>query len=220
MKKLLCTLLALALLCAAAMAENALVTISNGQGEFCMAQVEIDVTDVDEDGVLTVYDALYCAHEAAYPGGAEAGFAAEDTEYGKSLTKLWGEENGGSYGYYVNNSGCDSLATPIDEGVHIQAYAYQDLEGWTDQFCYFDCTDNGDGTYTLTLNGIGFDADWNEVVAPIAGASITVDGADSGLVTDENGSATLSISEAGEHIVSAASADAVLVPPVCKITAK
>ena len=218
MKKIICTFIALALLCAAALAEPVYVTITNGQGEFCLAYAEIEVTDVDGDDVLTVYDALYCAHESAYPGGAAAGFGAEDQGYGPSLTKLWGEENGGSYGYYVNNSGCDSLANPIDAGVHVQAYAYQDLETWSDQFCYFEVTAEDNGTYTLTLNGIGFDADWNQVVSPVAGAVITVDGADSGLVTAEDGSVTLSISEAGEHIVSATSANAVLVPPVFKIT--
>ena len=217
MKKFLCTLLALALICGAAFAEVVNVTITNGQGEFCLACEPIEVSDVDGDGALTVYDALYCAHESKYEGGAAAGFGAEDQGYGPSLTKLWGEENGGSYGYYVNNSGCDSLATPIDEGVHVQAYAYQDLESWSDQFSFFEITEANGDALTLTLSGIGFDADWNEVVSPIAGAVITVDGADSGLVTDENGSVTLTISEDGAHIISATAADAVLVPPVLAI---
>ena len=217
MKKFLCTLLALALLCGAALAEVAYVTVTNGQGEFCLAQEPIEVSDMDGDGVLTVYDALYCAHESKYEGGAEAGFGAEDMGYGPSLTKLWGEDNGGSYGYYVNNAGCDSLANPIEEGVHVQAYAYQDLENWSDQFTFFEVAEENGTALTLTLNGIGFDADWNEVVSPVAGAAITVDGADTGLVTDENGRVTLDISESGAHIISATSADAVLVPPVLAI---
>ena len=221
MKKLLCTLLALALLCGAALAENALVTISNGQGEFCMAQVEIDVTDVDEDGVLTVYDALYCAHEAAYPGGAEAGFAAEDTEYGKSLTKLWGEENGGSYGYYLNNASCMSLDTPIEASSAVCAYVYQDLESWSEQFSYFVSELLDDGSVKLTLYAAGFDADYNEISTPIAGAAITVDGVENGQTTGEDGSFVVdfdSLGGPGEHIISAVVEDMVLVPAINKIT--
>ena len=218
MKKFLCTLLALALLCGAALAETVYVTISNGQGEFCLAYALVEVTDVDGDDVLTVYDALYCAHESLYDGGAAAGFGAEDMGYGPSLTKLWGEENGGSYGYYVNNASCDSLANPIEERVHVQAYAFQDLESWSDQFCYFEQAESADGTCALVLNGLGFDADWNVVVSPVAGASITLNGEDTGLVTDENGAVALDIpSEPGTHIVSAVFADGVIVPPVYPI---
>ena len=219
MKKLICTLIALALICAAALAEPVYVTITNGQGEFCLAHAEIEVTDVDGDEVLTVYDALCCAHEAAYPGGAAAGFGAEDQGYGPSLTKLWGEENGGSYGYYVNNAGCDSLANPIEAGAHVQAYAYQDLESWSDQFSYFEGGEIADGTVTLTLNALGFDADWNPVSAPVAGAAIIIDGANSGLVTDENGQVTITLSdEIGEHLVTATAANSILVPPVFSYT--
>ena len=45
------------------------------------AQIEVELTDVDEDGALTIADALYLAHEAAFEGGAEAGFADAMGEY-------------------------------------------------------------------------------------------------------------------------------------------
>ena len=219
MKKFAVLFLILALLSGAALAETVGVTITNGQGEICLAWEDVEVIDVDGDGVLTIYDALYCAHEAFYEDGAEAGFSAEDQGYGPSLVKLWGEENGGSYGYCVNNVPAMSLADPISADYHIQAYAYQDLEAWSDQFSYFQYPDKT--AMRLTLSALGYDADWNQVEAPLSGAAITVDGEETGVVTDENGVVELddlSLAEPGEHIISATYADAVLVPPVFKIT--
>ena len=215
MKKFAVVFLAFALLCGAALAETVYVTITDGQGAICLAYSEVEVSDVDGDGAITIYDALYCAHAANYADGAEAGFAAEDQGYGPSLTKLWGEENGGSYGYCVNNASAMSLADAVAEGDHVQAYAYQDLEAWSDQFSYFELTgDDGEGTYTLTLNTIAHDADWNPVVAPVAGATITLDGEDSDLVTGEDGSVSVTLPEARPYTVSAHCDEIVLVPPV------
>ena len=219
MKKIASLLVILALLCGAALAETVNVTITNNQGEICLAWAPVEVSDVDEDGVLSLYDALYCAHETYYDGGAEAGFGAEDQGYGPSLTKLWGEDNGGSLGYCFNNAPAMSLADPISADGHVHAYAYQDLETWSDQFSYFQYTDKT--ALRLTLSALGFDADWNPVASPLAGAAITLDGEDTGLVTDEEGVVDLSeltISEPGDHIVSAIYTDAVIVPPVFKIT--
>ena len=219
MKKLLCALLAFALICGAALAEVVNVTITNGQGELCLAWAPVEVSDIDGDGALTIFDALYCAHEAYFPGGAEAGFATEDQGYGPSLTKLWGEENGGSYGYWINYVSAMSLADPISPDDHIHAYAYQDLEAWSDQFSYIQFADSDETSLTFSI--IGYDADWNAVASPLAGASIIVDGEDTGLVTDENGCVeidALGLSEPGEHIISASYDAAVLVPPVFKLT--
>ena len=219
MKKFSALLIALAMLCGAALAETVDVTVTNGQGEVCLAWAAVEVTDVDGDGALTIYDALYCAHEAFYEDGAEAGFSAEDQGYGPSLVKLWGEENGGSYGYCVNNVPSVSLADPVAAGDRIHAYAYQDLEAWSDQFSYFQVTEGDERSLTLFV--LGYDADWNVVETRLAGAAVIVDGEDSGLVTDENGAieiAALNITEPGEHILTASCADAVIVPPVFTIT--
>lgn len=210
MKKFICMLLALTLLCGAALADTVFVTITDGDGEFCLAHTATELTDVDGDGELTVYDALYCAHEQYYEGGAAAGFAAETTDYGISLTKLWGIDNGGSFGYYVNNNSCQSLSDPVEDGIHVQAYAFRDLENWSDTYSYFQEGENG----ALTLVMQGHDADWNVVENPVSGAKITIDGEATDLVTDENGSVTVSITEPGVHIVSATYDEAVLVPPI------
>ncbi|MBO7666544.1 MAG: hypothetical protein J6S70_03845, partial [Clostridia bacterium] len=93
--------------------------------------------DADADGVLTISDALYAAHEAAYEGGAAAGFAAATTEYGLSLTKLWGVENGGSYGYFVNDNSAMSLADPLSDGDEVVAFIYTAAD-WSDAYSFFD----------------------------------------------------------------------------------
>ena len=49
------------------------VTVSDKDGNLALTQEKITVTDVDSDNKLTVNDALYCAHEAKYEGGAAAG---------------------------------------------------------------------------------------------------------------------------------------------------
>ena len=235
MKKFAVLLLTLALLCSAALAETAFVTITNGQGEICLAWEDVEVSDIDGDGALTIYDALYCAHEAYFDGGADAGFAAEDQGYGPSLVRLWGEENGGSYGYCLDNVPAVSLADPIDgdenfTGIahHIHAYAYQDLEAWSDQFSYFEWAsiDAARGLSSLTLKALSYDADWNAVSVPVADAKLIINGEDSGLVTDENGCVVIDASDPdsspmlanGENIFTAIYDGAVLVPPVFRIT--
>lgn len=222
MKKLLCTLLVLLLICVSATAETVFVTISDGQGEIVMAHAPIDASDADGDGAITIYDALYAAHEARYEGGTQAGFAAGDLGYGLSLTKLWGEENGGSYGYYVNNVSAYSLTDPIAEGDCVRAFAYTDLEAWSDLYCYFSDADAlecaAGEAFALTLNVQSYDADWNAVVSPKAGAAITVNGEDTQLVTDDEGNVQLCFDAPGEYLVSARADDAVLVPPVCVVT--
>ncbi len=217
-------LLAILLICQGAvpvLAEDAdtkvFVTISDDQGALVLTHKEVTVTDQDKDGSLTIYDALYCAHEQNYTGGAQAGFATEDTQWGVSLMKLWGVENGGSYGYYLNNTSAMSLTDPVKNGDAVKAYAYTDTTTFSDMFCYFDgdiFTGEAGDEVTLMLNGVSFDpTTFAPVVAPIAGAKILVDGQDSGVVTDAQGKCTVTITK--NCVISATSETATLVPPVC-----
>lgn len=218
----LCALLTLAL-CGAAVAETVYVTIADGQGQLVMVNAAIDVTDVDADGALTINDALYAAHEAAYEGDAEAGYAAADAGYGLSISKLWGEENGGSYGYYLNDVSAYSLLDPVADGDYLNAFVYTDLEAWSDVYCAFDCRTvemEAGAEVGLTLNMMTFDENWNPVSLPVEGAIITIDGEDSEVVTDAEGKAQFTIEAAGEYLISARSDSAILVPPVCIVTVK
>ena len=102
-KRILSVVLAAAILLALAvpaMADTesagvAYVTISDGTG-IVLALAAVDLRDADEDGAVTINDALAIAHDAHCPGG----YASATTEYGLSLTKLWNVENGTGYGYY------------------------------------------------------------------------------------------------------------------------
>ena len=228
MKKLLATLIsALLILSAFAITASAeesatvFVTITDGEGEFALVLEKITVADTDNDGKLTINDALYCAHEAKYQGGAEAGYACVETEYGLSLSKLWGEENGGSYGYYLNNASAWSLYDTVSDGDFLNAYVYTDLTAWSDTYCYFDKNSvdaTPDSEIALKLTYCGYDAEYNPVTLPVANATIALDGIDTEYKTDENGIVKFTVAEAGEYIVSAVSDTQTLVPPVCVVT--
>lgn len=217
MKKLLGIVLVFVLLCGSAFAETVSVVISDDQGKLVMAGEAVSCSDIDSDGALTLYDALVCAHDLSYDGGAEAGFAAQDQGYGLSMSKLWGIENGGSYGFYVNNASAYSLLDPVADGDTICAYAYTDLEAWSDTFCFFDAAViETSGAFELALTAQGYDADWNPVHVPVSGAVITANGEDTAFITDAEGKVRIELA-AGDYIISARSDEMVLVPPVCRV---
>ncbi|MBQ9413528.1 MAG: hypothetical protein IJU16_00205, partial [Clostridia bacterium] len=145
MKKAISVLLALvltmALLPFSAFAEDTTVvyvTIS-AANDLSLTQAPVTVTDIDGDNALTINDALYLAHEQYYEGGAAAGYGSYVHEqYGLSLSKLWGVENGGSYGYYINHTSPWNLASTVANGDYIDAFVYTDTKYWTDTYCWFD----------------------------------------------------------------------------------
>lgn len=194
------------------------VTISDNEGKLVLTQEAIDVTDTDGDGVLTISDALYVAHETKFEGGAAAGFANATTDWGLSLTKLWGVENGGSYGYYVNNVSAMGLADPITEGDYVNAFIYTDLTTWSDKYTFFDVntlTASEDEEVSLTLSAAGYDADYNPVTFPVEGATITLNGTETEYKTDAEGKVTFKMEESGNVVISAVSETQTLVSPVC-----
>lgn len=224
MKKLiplLLALIAIAALTLTAVAEepasiSVTVTVADA-GELVLVATPVTVTDVDGDGALTVNDALICAHTMHYKDGAD-GFKSQGGDYGLFITTLWGNTNGGSYGFYLNDTMCMSLTDAVKQGDSLYAYSYKDLTSWSDAYCYF-VAETGEGEATLTLKGYGYDENWNTVSLDIAGAKITVDGQETEYVTDENGKVTVKLStEAGRHIISATAQDKVLVPPVYAYT--
>ena len=207
----------------AVMAENpdsvkVYVTIADKNGRLPVVLEEITVTDVDNDGALTINDALYIAHESKFEGGAAAGYSTETGTYGLSINKLWGTDTI-SVGYYVNNMAAWSLADPVADGDVVNAFVYQDA-GFTDKYSYFDnktVSANEGEEITLLLTKIEFDAAWNPVPTKAANATITVDGIATSHKTDAEGKVTLTL-EKGTHIISAVSGSdsEIIVPPVCK----
>lgn len=229
MKKLLSTTIALLMIFSvfsvpvlAEEADSATVylTLSDDDGKLVLSQEAITVTDIDQDGALTINDALYAAHELSYEGGAAAGYASSIGQYGLSLDKLWGVANGGGYGYAVNNVSAMGLADPIKDGDFINAYVYTDLVGWSDTYCYFDnhtLTVKAGESVTLTLSSAGYDESWNPITLPVEGAELTVNGVNTGIKTDSEGKATITLDDSGSFIISALSSTQTLVPPVCKV---
>lgn len=198
------------------------VTISDGSA-LVLAQEEVTLTDADSDGALTINDALFIAHENRFNGGAAAGYASTEGDYGLMLNKLWGIENGGSYGYYVDNKAANSLADTIDGGEYINAFVYSDTTSWSDTYCYFD-KNTAEGEQgeelTLTLKKAAFDADWNPVELPVEGAGITINGKATRFITDAEGKVTVTLYDCGSLTLSAHSNDETLVPPVCVVDVK
>ena len=224
MKKILSVLLALAMLVSlAAFAEEAptvYVSISDDTGALVLAYAPVFLTDKDADGTLTICDALMEAHAAYYPDGA-AGFLAEESQWGLSMYRLWGVENGGSYGYCVNDASAMSLVDPIQPGDHIKAYAFTDLTNYSDTYAYFTAPVAAaavNSEVALTLSASGYDANWAPVILPVAGATLTVNGEKTEVITDENGNAVLTFTAPGVYTVSAVSETMTLVPPVCIVT--
>jgi len=218
---LMLAVLMLALVClpVAADDDSANVTVTVANGEIVLANAEVNVADIDGDGSLTINDALYAAHDAYYDGGAAAGYGSENGQWGLSLTKLWGVANGGSYGYYLNNSSAYSLTDTVKNGDNLYAFVYTDTIAFSDAFCYFDkSAAESSGVITLTLFESGFDASWNPVSYPLAGAEITVDGENTGILTDADGKATVTVDGQGSHTISASVNGRVIVPPICTVT--
>lgn len=223
MKKTLCIIVAAVVaLCAmgisAAAEASAEVYVTIANGGLMIANDEVTVKDLDGDGKLTIDEALFAAHEAYYKGGAAAGYASEMTDYGLSLTKLWGVQNGGSYGYYVNNASAWSLGDEVKSGDFINAFVYQDTKTFSDRYCYFDhnfSTIGGCLYDYYTLYGVYFDENYTAYSAPIADAIITVDGKETKIRTGKDGSVdglSIPFGESGTYIVSAKSENAILVP--------
>lgn len=188
------------------------------KGELVATQAQVEVTDVDDDGALTVNDALYAVHKKLYEGGVDAGYGYYQSEYGLSMSKLWGDESG-MYGYYLNNASCMSLADPVKDGDHVTAFVYKNAD-WTDVYAYFDVTTSeialGD-TISLTLSSAGYDESWNPITVPVEGATILFNGQPTSFVTDAQGKVTVTLDTAGDVLISACSDAVTLVPPVCTV---
>lgn len=214
---ILALILAVAVAPAAFAADTALVYVTIANGELMTAREPVSVTDLDGDGALTINDALIAVHNEAYTGGAAAGYATDTSDFGMYITKLWGVENGGSYGYYLNNAMAMGLNAPVKDGDYVVAFAYTDAAGFSDAFTYFDKSQYTAGKgekVALTMYSVGFDENFNPVASPFAGAAITIDGKPTEYKTDASGRVEIAIADAGKYVISAVS-DKRIVPPAC-----
>jgi len=194
------------------------VTISDNNSNLVLAEEPIVVTDIDNDGKLTINDALYIAHEKFYEGGAAAGYKSSVTEWGLGLDKLWGVENGGSYGYYVNHNMAMGLSDIVANDAFIDAYTFPDPKNLDYHYSYFTMRNHADsdpGYETeMSLMYVDFDENWQPVKKPVAGAKITINGKETDIVTADDGSFKVTLTDPGKNVVSAASESVKIAPPV------
>lgn len=193
---------------------TATVTIIS-KGEFVLKNYEVVVSSDD----FNIDDALKAAHDAKYEGGSDKGYASATGDYGLYITKLWGDTSG-AFGYTVNNKMSSGLSDKVSAGDSVVAYIYSDATAYSDKYTYFDknsVTVKANEEVTLTLSGLGYDENWQTVVSPLADATITVDGEKTEYKTDSNGKVTISLKGGKTYTVSA-SADTLIVPPICLVT--
>lgn len=198
------------------------VAISDGEGKLALSYEKITVSDRNGDGIFDIDEVLYSAHDAKYEGGAEAGYASETTTWGLSLSKLWGVENGGAYGYYVNNGSAMSLGDQVNSGDYVYAFVYTDAVTYTDTYCWFDISEktvNVGDEVTLTLSYYTYDpTTYAPTAVAVANATITVNGADTSYKTDADGKVTIKLDNEGLALISATSESMNLVSPICNVT--
>ena len=194
------------------------VTVADADKNFVLAEEPVTVTDIDSDGKLTINDALFIAHENKFEGGAAAGYKSSTGQYGLQLDKLWGVENGGSYGYYVNDGMAMGLADEIKADDQLVAFIYSDTKSYSDSYSFFDAKKGQDtakdSEVQLKLSQIYFDENYAPQSKAVEGAKITINGKTTDFVTDAEGKVTVKLTEEGMNTVSATSDKANLVPPI------
>ena len=196
------------------------MSVINDTKVFELNQEAITVTDVNNDNALTIDDAFICAHNAKYPGGAAQGYSVNEG----FMTKFWGIENGGSYGYYVNNNMAMGLNDNIKNNDYINAFIYSDPATYSDVYSFFNINKleaNANDEITLKLSKYNFDPVTSEPIeVAVENATIVIDSVNTEYKTDANGCVTIKLSQPGNHTISATSDELNLVPPMCNVTVK
>ena len=181
-------------------ANGSIVTDKNGN---FVAEAPVILTG--KEG-YTLDDAFYAAHEAYYDGGAAAGYATADSEWGLSVTKVWGDTSG-KYGYQLNLGATDvwGPTQAIEDGDHIDLCVYENYYPDTESYAKFDADSKTvvNKEVTLTLYESYYGENWETLFRPCAGATVYVDGVATEIVTDANGRCTVSFDEYGKYLISA-----------------
>ncbi len=171
-----------------------------------MAYLPVTLTGKDS---YTLDDAFLAAHIAYCEDGADGYQSVYDERYDSiSVTKMWGDTSG-KFGYQVNG-GTQSVGGgthPIEDGDRVDIALYKNSFPDTEAYAIFDVVKKNaypDEIFELTLSCVsGFDESWNNVFSPCEGATITVNGTETTVVTDANGKATITLDAVGDYIISA-----------------
>ena len=179
--------------------------VKDKNGDF-VALAELTLTGKES---YTLDDAFYAAHEKYYDGGAAAGYAAADSEWGLSVTKVWGDTSG-KFGYQVN-AGTVSVWGPtqeINDGDRIDLAVYKNFYPDTESYAIFDIYETsayiGSGVF-LTLYESYYGENWETLFKPCANAQILINGQETPFATDEQGRCKIPLAEnlEGKAVISA-----------------
>ena len=190
------------------------VTVADENGKIVACYEKVEYTNG-----MTIDTALSALHAEK----CEGGYASAESTYGLSMVKLWGVENGGAYGYYVNNASPTSLKDELHENDHVYAFIYTDTVAFSDTYAFFSAptAEAAKGeSLELSLSCSGFDASWAPITLPVIGAKILVDGEETSTLTDAQGKATVKFDKKGTYVVTATSEIANIVPPFVIVTVK
>ncbi|MDO5478894.1 MAG: Ig-like domain-containing protein, partial [Clostridia bacterium] len=216
------------------------VIASDNEGNI-MANRELTVSDIDEDGKFTFHEALIAAHKEY---NSEEGYDAGSGN-GVSVVKLWGIDSYNNL-FFINDAGLKGgVGTDeVEEGDFLTTSICQDNKYYGDRYTFFDkkeVTAIENEEFTLNLKGFwGMAYEEEELLPkPFEGLSLCTwqDGElkeIEGKVTDEEGNVNLSFSEAGTYYVTAkgtvkamvtdwwtmkeVEADCPIIAPLCIVT--
>ena len=176
-------------------------------------------------------DVFKNAHEQYHPDG-ESAYGTAATDWGTSLSKLWGIENGGNYGYQVNGGVqmAMGLTDPINDGDFVDGMVYKNAYPNTEAYAKFDkklvIAEVGEEIALVLTAGTEYDENWNYVFTPVKDAVISVDGVKAEVTTDAEGKMTICFdkdTDAGEHVISATltkELDGAVVPAITSAVAR
>lgn len=213
------------------------MTVSN-KGTLALANGTVTVKDTNADGILTYHEALEAVH-AAY---CEGGYTATESEWGISVSEIWGVatynslyfRNGEKLANHVGNTETSTVA----EGDYLVVSVNKDDKYYGDRYSSFNATTKNvvvGKDFTLTLKA---DLSTGSTVVPNATIGTWNNGVFTpleGKITNDKGQVTLSFAETGTYIISASgtvsdtvqdwsnggaevTADCPLIAPVCVVT--
>ncbi len=160
----------------------------------------------------TANDALHALHTLYHPDGEEAyGTDVSTSDWGtySYITKLWGD-NSGKFGYQVNGGEVSTtLDTPMGDGDTLDVCIYENYYPDTEDYTKFDIryaeVIEGESVYLTLSYCSGYDDNtFAMIFSPLEGATITIDGEKTDIVTDADGRAEITVEDAGNYIISAA----------------
>lgn len=218
MKKIICLLLCAVMmlgLCAVAYADEPVLLIAPAPAPPITVYVTINdkcqlakTADGKLATMLEVRDAEGCnldeifkAVHALYCPQGMAGYESEETQYGISMVKAWGQDNGSSYGYYINNQMSFSCSDIVHDGDVIDLFVYKDMAGFSDLYTKIESkASDVEGQTAVTVSYFYFDENFALASAALEGAEIYTIKNDkmtaTGIKTDKDGKCLVSPADA------------------------